>query len=77
MNMSAIPLGLQEKEKQREISSLLGGISDDQFAMLNGLGRRITDYAADKHGSAGDDAIDETYGVSAVFDEAEEESHVC
>ena len=26
---------------------------EDQFAMLCGLGRRVTDYGADKHASAG------------------------
>ena len=37
------------KEKKKEISSLLGPLEEDQFAMLSGLGRRITDYGADKH----------------------------
>ena len=54
VNLSQSPL-LQEKEKQREISSLLGGIMEDQYAMLCGLGRKITDYGADKHASAGGD----------------------
>ena len=40
---------LKEKEKKKEISSLLGPLEEDQFAMLSGLGRRITDYGADKH----------------------------
>ena len=43
----------QEKEKHREIVSLLGAMDEDQFAKLAGLGRRITDYGTDKQASAG------------------------
>ena len=39
---------LKEREKKEEISSLLGAMEEDQFAMLSGLGRRITDYGTDK-----------------------------
>jgi pre-mRNA-splicing helicase BRR2 len=39
------------------------------------LGRKITDYGVDKQASAGDEGIDETYGVAVVFNE-EEEEHV-
>ena len=42
---------LKEKEKKKEISTLLGALDDEQFAMLAGLGRRITDYGADKGGA--------------------------
>ena len=43
----------KEKEKHREISNLLGAISDERYAMLGGLGRKITDYGLDKQASAG------------------------
>jgi pre-mRNA-splicing helicase BRR2 len=62
---------LKEKEKKKEISSLLGPLEEDQFAMLSGLGRRITDYGADKHAAVEADAIDENYGVAVVFHEEE------
>ena len=39
---------MKEKEKKKEISALLGALDEEQFAMLSGLGRRITDYGADK-----------------------------
>lgn len=42
---------MKEKEKKKEISSLLGALDEEQFAMLSNLGRRITDYGADKHGA--------------------------
>ncbi len=38
---------LQEREKQREISSLLGQLENDAYALLVGLGK-ISDYGADK-----------------------------
>ena len=39
---------LKEREKQKEIISLLGPLDDEKFAVLSGLGRKITDYGADK-----------------------------
>ena len=39
---------MKEKDKKKEISTLLGALDDEQFAMLSRLGRRITDYGADK-----------------------------
>lgn len=46
----------KEKEKHREVSNLLGTISDERYAMLGGLGRKITDYGQDKQASAGGSA---------------------
>ena len=43
---------LKEREKQREIVSLLGSLDDEKFALLAGLGRKITDYGADKSTAA-------------------------
>ena len=39
---------LKEREKQKEIISLLGPLDDEKFALLSGLGRKISDYGADK-----------------------------
>ena len=39
---------LKEREKQKEIVSLLGPLEDEKFALLVGLGKKITDYGADK-----------------------------
>ena len=32
--------------------SLLGPLDDEKFALLSGLGRKITDYGADKSAAA-------------------------
>lgn len=39
---------LKEKEKQKEVTSLLGALDDNKFTLLVGLGRKITDYGAEK-----------------------------
>ena len=43
---------LKEREKQKEIVSLLGPLDDEKFALLVGLGKKITDYGADKSAAA-------------------------
>ncbi|KAL5471241.1 hypothetical protein EMCRGX_G029336, partial [Ephydatia muelleri] len=64
---------LKEKEKQKEVTSLLGPLDDEKFTLLVGLGRKITDYGAEKHTASNEDTIDENYGVPVVFHEDEEE----
>lgn len=50
---------MKEKEKKKEISSLLGALDEEQFATLSSLGRRITDYGTDKHaGVEGELSVD-------------------
>ena len=41
-----------------------------------GLGKRLTDYGADKHVATEDDTIDENYGVAVVITEEEEEVRI-
>ena len=43
---------LREKEKQREVISLLGPLPDDRYALLVGLAKKITDYGSDKQATA-------------------------
>lgn len=43
---------LREKDKQREVVSLLGPMPDDRYALLVGLARKITDYGSDKQTAA-------------------------
>ncbi len=45
--------GLKEKEKHREIVSLLGPMEEEDFAKLSSLGRKITDYGMDKQAATG------------------------
>lgn len=63
----------KDKDKKKEITSLLGDMPDERFALLVNLGKKITDYAMDKDMGGDDDMIDENYGVAVQFDEDEEE----
>ena len=38
----------QDKERQKEIISLLGPTPDERFALLVNLGKKITDYSVDR-----------------------------
>ncbi len=40
---------LKEREKQKEVVSLLGPVDNERYAILVGLGKKITDYGTDKH----------------------------
>lgn len=42
---------ITEKKKKIEVEGLLGGMAEDRFALLVGLGKKITDYGVDKHQS--------------------------
>ncbi|KAG1680515.1 U5 small nuclear ribonucleoprotein helicase [Nymphon striatum] len=64
---------LKEKEKKKETESLLGGLTDERFALLVNLGKKINDYGVDEKTQISEDNIDETYGVNVQFEESEEE----
>lgn len=64
---------MKDKERQKEIVSLLGGMPDERYALLVNLGKKITDYSVDRSLLNDDEVIDETYGVAVQFDEEEEE----
>lgn len=38
----------QDKERQKEIVSLLGAMPDERYALLVNLGKKITDYSIDR-----------------------------
>lgn len=64
---------MKDKERQKEIISLLGPTPDERYALLVNLGKKITDYSVDRSLLNDDEVIDETYGVAVQFDEEEEE----
>lgn len=35
---------MREKEKKRDVESLLGGLAEERFALLVNLGKKITDW---------------------------------
>lgn len=56
-------------------SAFLGPIADERFALLLNLGKKITDFGNEetKTTTAGEENIDETYGINVQFEESEEE----
>lgn len=68
---------LKDRERKREIDGLLGSVTDERFALLVNLGKKITDFGsgvANTTGLAAEEQIDETYGINVQFEESEEES---
>lgn len=67
---------LKDRDKKRDINSLLGSVTDERFALLVNLGKKITDFGSDAVTTlrGGEEQIDETYGINVQFEESEEES---
>lgn len=68
---------LKDRERKRDIDSLLGNVADERFALLVNLGKKITDFGSDALGVLGvaeGEQIDDTYGINVQFEESEEES---
>lgn len=68
---------LKDFDKKREIESVIGTMTSDEFAQLVNLSKKITDYnteaeSMDVDGEKVGD-IDDEVGVAVVFDEEEEE----
>lgn len=52
-----------------------GPITEERFALLVNLGKKITDFGNEesKTMTTGEENIDETYGINVQFEESEEE----
>lgn len=66
---------LKEKERRKITNELLGRISDQTYTTIVNLCKKITDFGSAQESSlpAGDDRIDETYGVNVQFESDEED----
>lgn len=70
---------LKDFDKKREIETVIGSISNEQFSQVVILSKKITDYNADDETMVDPDMerkdaeIDEEAGVAVVFDEEEQE----
>eukprot|EP00897_Mesotaenium_endlicherianum_P008156 jgi/Mesen1/7369/ME000381S06604 len=66
---------LKDLEKKKEIEKLLNSFSNERFAELVAIGKRISDYQEEGDvvaGTAGE-ALDDDIGVAVEFEEEEEE----
>ncbi|CAH0553226.1 unnamed protein product [Brassicogethes aeneus] len=64
---------LKEREKKKETETLLGPIAEERFALLVNLGKKINDFGNEEKAAAGEENIDEQYGINVQFEESEEE----
>jgi pre-mRNA-splicing helicase BRR2 len=68
---------LKDRDRKREIDALLSAVTDERFALLVNLGKKITDFGSDTTAALGvtnEKHIDETYGINVQFEESEGES---
>ena len=71
--------GLKDFDKKKELQEILGPLTNEAFAQLLNLSKKITDYAAEDEVMRDPDEerregeIDDETGVAVVFDEEEEE----
>eukprot|EP00057_Strongylocentrotus_purpuratus_P018687 XP_011673161.1 PREDICTED: U5 small nuclear ribonucleoprotein 200 kDa helicase [Strongylocentrotus purpuratus] len=63
----------KNKDKKKELEQLLGTLAEERFALLVNLGKKITDYGAEKEKKNIDDDIDETLGVNVQFEESDDD----
>jgi len=70
---------VKDKERKKEVEMLLGALTEERYALLVNLGKKITDYSAamgDEQragGKTGEEDIDETLGVNVQFEEEDED----
>lgn len=63
---------MRDKERKREVESLLGSMPEERYAVLVNLGKKISDWGQEEKMQT-DENIDETYGVNVQFEESEDE----
>eukprot|EP00736_Rhodelphis_marinus_P012662 Rmarinus@m.14169 len=63
---------LNEVDMKSETEGLLGSTSNDDFADLNNLSKRITDYTDETSRKEGEAALDDEAGVAVEFEEDDE-----
>ncbi|KAJ7709781.1 Sec63 Brl domain-containing protein [Mycena rosella] len=70
---------MKDFDKKRDIETVIGSVSNEQFSQLINLSKKITDYGAEDETMADPDMerqdaeIDDEVGVAVVFDEEEQD----
>ncbi|CDS42389.1 U5 small nuclear ribonucleoprotein 200 kDa [Echinococcus multilocularis] len=63
---------LRDKERRKEVESLIGPLADERYNIIVSLGKKITDWK-DDNDETGEENIDEAYGVNVQFEESDQE----
>lgn len=65
---------LRDKERKKETQELLGSqLTEERFALLVNLGKKITDYGRRSGEDDDEENIDETYGINVQFQESDDD----
>uniref|UniRef100_A0A914URZ7 U5 small nuclear ribonucleoprotein 200 kDa helicase n=1 Tax=Plectus sambesii TaxID=2011161 RepID=A0A914URZ7_9BILA len=66
---------IREKERKKEVEALLGVLTDERFAVLVNLGKKVTDFSLGEEQKkvAEQEELDETYGVNVQFEDSDDE----
>ncbi|KRX42392.1 U5 small nuclear ribonucleoprotein helicase [Trichinella nativa] len=67
---------IRDKDRKHEVELLLGPLTDERFALLLNLGKKITDYSMhneNKKTTAFEGDIENSYGVNVQFEESDAE----
>jgi pre-mRNA-splicing helicase BRR2 len=64
---------MKDKDRKKETETLLGTVSDERFALLVNLGKKITDF--NTKAVTGDESVEDssTHGINVQFDEQSED----
>ena len=65
---------LKDKEKKKETEAMLGSLPEERFALLVNLGKKITDWGQDEKVGAGEEQMDDQYGINVQFEDTDEEN---
>nr|CDS32519.1 expressed protein [Hymenolepis microstoma] len=63
---------LRDKERRKEVESLMGSLADERYNIIVSLGKKITDWK-DETEKSGEENIDETYGVNVQFEDSDQD----
>ncbi len=64
----------RDPDKQKEVGELLGPVSDEKFAQLVSLGKRITDWVGEEEGAVGEgNTLDDEIGVAVEFEDDDDD----
>lgn len=60
-----------DKDRKKETETLLGPVSDERFALLVNLGKKITDFTTKS--TTGEENLDDMHGINVQFDDQSED----
>ena len=63
---------IRDKERRKEVESLMGPLADERYNIIVSLGKKITDWKEDTE-KPDEESIDEAYGVNVQFEESDQE----